>query len=106
MNILGIFIAIMNSKSLSFKRWAVPDTKLKKISTLKKDADKKNFKRPGNEFLIQDFAPWESYDFKEIPDAAAQPTDVNGDEVALAANAKEEPKIEEQIENLNIDDLD
>jgi hypothetical protein len=75
----------------------VPDTKLRKISTLKKDAEKEKYKRPGDEFLIEDFAPWNSYDFKEIPEAAAKPTDANGEEVTLVASVKKETKLEDQI---------
>lgn len=111
MNILAVLQALLKAAQHSYKIWQVPDSKLRKWTTLKKDAEKLKYKRPGDEFITVDYTH-EDVQLFAIPSAEGKALTSEGAEVVLESRQEtaheegdksdDEEKIEEKMAALHV----
>lgn len=84
--------AILNAREISYQWFVVEDSKLRKYTTQKADADKKKFKRP-DEDCLKPAPDCAGFEFVKIEGAEAEPCDHEGNPIG-AQDGTEDQKEE------------
>jgi Unconventional myosin tail, actin- and lipid-binding len=99
-NIQNIMFSILKATKVTCILYRVPESKLRKYSTLKSDNEKKNYKRPPSDMIDQHFCPAPDFQFSLIQNAISSPINGAGESLEGADSiVPAEDNVEQQNHN-------